>query len=55
MQAQTTGAQQISEALSQLSDVTKETSDSLRQSNRVIVELTEAGDGLRGSVSQFKL
>lgn len=55
MQAQTTGAQQISEALSQLSDVTKETSESLRQSNRVIVELTEAGDGLRGSVSQFKL
>lgn len=55
MQAQSTGAQQISDALGQLSEAAKETAESLRQSSRVIDQLTEASNGLRNSVSRFKL
>jgi len=40
MQAQATGAQQISEALGQLSEAAQQTVESLRQSNLAIEQLT---------------
>jgi methyl-accepting chemotaxis protein WspA len=55
MQAQATGAGQISEALSQLSDAAQQTVQSLRQSSLAIDDLNQVSNGLRGSVSNFRL
>jgi len=55
MQAQATGAGQISEALSQLSEAAQQTVESLQQSTLAIDELNQVSSGLRGSISRFKL
>lgn len=55
MQAQATGAGQISDALSQLTEASQQTVESLRQSNEAIGGLNGVATGLRGSVLRFKL
>ncbi len=55
MQAQATGASQISEALAQLSEGARQTADSLRQSNEAIQQLNEATFGLRAGIEKFKI
>jgi len=55
MQAQATGADQISHALSQLSEATRDTVESLRQSGRAIDGLNEVVSMLSGSVSHLNL
>ena len=55
MQAQATGADQISHALSQLSEATRDTVESLRQSGRAIDGLNEVVGVLSGSVSHLNL
>jgi methyl-accepting chemotaxis protein WspA len=55
MRAQATGAEQISQALSQLGEASQQTADSLRLSTQAIDQLTQVAGGLRGGVSRFKL
>ena len=55
MQAQATGAGQISEALSQLGEAAQQTVESLHQSTVAIDELNQVSSGLRSSISRFKL
>ncbi|MBS0657469.1 MAG: methyl-accepting chemotaxis protein [Verrucomicrobia bacterium] len=55
MEAQATGADQITQALSGLSDATQQTADSLRQSNASIERLHDASRGLLKSLDGFKL
>ncbi|MDN0085180.1 methyl-accepting chemotaxis protein [Crenobacter sp. SG2305] len=55
MQAQTIGAEQIKQALLQLSEATRQTVDSLRQSSQSIDELNLVSNGLRHGVSRFKV
>lgn len=55
MQAQATGAEQINQALVQLSDATQQTVESLRQSNVAIDELNLVANSLRTGVSRFKV
>lgn len=55
MQAQATGAEQITQALMQLGDAAQQTVDSLRQSGDAINGLNDAVAGLRGGVARFKL
>jgi methyl-accepting chemotaxis protein WspA len=55
MQAQATGAGQISDALSQLSEAAQQTVESLQQSTLAIDELNLVSSGLRNSVARFKL
>lgn len=55
MHAQATGAQQISETLTQLNEATQLTAESLRQSNAAIEQLNEAARGLQAGVARFKL
>jgi len=55
MQAQATGAEQITQALSQLTEAAQQTVESLGQSSQAIDELSRVSNGLRSSVSQFKL
>lgn len=55
MQAQATGAGQISDALSQLSEAAQQTVESLQQSTLAIDELNQVASGLRGSISRFRL
>ena len=54
MQAQATGAAQISEALGQLGEVATQTVESLRQSNLAVEGLSNVSSVLRESVSRFK-
>tara|TARA_R110000868_G_scaffold71948_6_gene210083 strand:- start:15460 stop:17103 length:1644 start_codon:yes stop_codon:yes gene_type:complete len=55
MQAQATGAEQISEALFQLTEGAQQTVESLRQSSLAIDDLKQVSGDLRSSVSRFKL
>jgi len=55
MQAQATGAEQITQALAQLSEAAQQTVDSLRQSGLAIDELNQVAIGLRSGVSRFTL
>ena len=55
MHAQATGAQQISDTLTQLSEAAQQTAESLRQSNLAIEQLNGAARGLQTSVARFKL
>jgi len=55
MQAQATGAEQISDALVQLSEATQLTVESLRQSNLATEQLGSVSNGLRDSISRFRL
>ena len=55
MQAQASGAEQITQALGQLSEAAQQTVDSLRQSGLAIEELNQVAIGLRSGVSRFVL
>ena len=55
MEAQATGAEQISEALVQLTEATQQTVESLRLSNSAIDELSQTSGSLHGSIARFKL
>jgi methyl-accepting chemotaxis protein WspA len=55
MQAQATGAEQISEALVQLTDATQQTVESLRQSSTAIDDLNHVSGNLHGSIARFRL
>ncbi len=55
MEAQATGAEQISEALLQLTETTRQTVEALHQSNSAIDELSQVSAGLHSSVDRFKL
>jgi methyl-accepting chemotaxis protein WspA len=55
MHAQATGAVQISDTLTQLSDSAHQTAESLRQFNLTIGHLNDAARGLQTSVARFKL
>jgi methyl-accepting chemotaxis protein WspA len=55
MQAQATGAGQISDALSQLSEAAQQTVESLQQSTLAIDELNQVSSGLRNSIARFRL
>ena len=53
MQSQSTGAQQISDALARLSESSEQTVDSLHQSTIVMDQLNSTANDLRTSVSRF--
>jgi methyl-accepting chemotaxis protein WspA len=55
MQAQATGAEQITQALAQLGEIAQQTVESGRQSGHAIDGLTRAATGMRSGVSRFKL
>jgi len=55
MQAQATGAEQISQALVQLGEAAQQTVESLRHSTVAVDGLMEVSSGLHTSVSRFKL
>jgi methyl-accepting chemotaxis protein WspA len=55
MQAQATGAEQISLALMQLTEAARQTVESMGQSGLAIDELNQVSTGLRGGVARFKL
>ena len=55
MNAQATGARQISETLTQLGGAARRTAESLKQSQLAIERLNEAARGLESSVAHFKL
>lgn len=55
MQAQATGAEQINQALVQLSEASSQTVDSLRQTGGAIDELNQVAGSLRNGVSRFKV
>ncbi len=55
MQAQSTGAEQINQALVQLSEASSQTVDTLRQAGAAIDELNQVASNLRVGVSSFKV
>jgi methyl-accepting chemotaxis protein WspA len=55
MEAQATGAEQITQALAQLGEAVHQTVESLRESNQVIDGLNHAATGMRSGVARFKL
>lgn len=55
MQAQSTGAEQINQALVQLSEASSQTVESLRQASASIDDLNLVANGLRTGVSRFKV
>jgi methyl-accepting chemotaxis protein WspA len=55
MESQSLGARQISEAMAQLGETTRHTSDGLRDSRRAIEQLNEAARGLQQHVARFKV
>ena len=55
MHAQATGAEQINLALSQLSEASSQTVESLRQTSLSIDELNLIANGLRNGVTRFKV
>ncbi len=55
MEMQFQGAQQISEAMMQLSSTSSQTADSLQEINQVIDQLSHAEQGLRQEVMRFKI
>jgi len=55
MTSQSQGAQQIRDAIVQLSESAQQTADSLRQSNGAIVQLNEAAGRLQEGASHFRV
>jgi methyl-accepting chemotaxis protein WspA len=55
MQAQAVSAEQINQALAQLSEAAQQTVESLQQSSLAIDDLNQVSTGLRNGVSRFKL
>jgi methyl-accepting chemotaxis protein WspA len=55
MRTQATSAEQITEALAQLSTAAQQTVEALRQSRQAIDGLNQVSTGLRGELSRFTL
>ena len=55
MEAQSLGAQQISDAMVQLNEAAQQTADSLRETNSALGQLTEAAQDMQGEISRFRL
>jgi methyl-accepting chemotaxis protein WspA len=55
MQAQATGAEQITQALGQLSEATQQTVESLRQSSMAIDGLNQVVSSLSDGVTRLKV
>jgi methyl-accepting chemotaxis protein WspA len=55
MAAQASGAEQITQALTQLSEAAQQTVDSLRQSSQALDGLNQVSEDLRSGVSRFTL
>ncbi|HLP88360.1 MAG TPA: CHASE3 domain-containing protein [Nostocaceae cyanobacterium] len=55
MEIQVQGAQQISEAIVQLSQNSAQTADSLREINKAIAQLNQVAQGLRQAISRFTI
>ncbi|WP_335103944.1 methyl-accepting chemotaxis protein [Nostoc sp.] len=55
METQSVGAQQISEAMVQLSSTSVQTADSLREINHAIAQLNQVGQGLRQEIARFQV
>jgi methyl-accepting chemotaxis protein WspA len=55
VQAQSTGAEQITQALVQLTEAAQQTVESLRQSTMAIADLNHVASGLRTAITRFKL
>jgi methyl-accepting chemotaxis protein WspA len=55
MEAQSEGAQQISEVMVYLSQSSSQTAGALREINAAISQLNEASQGLRQEISRFKV
>jgi len=55
MQAQLAGASQITDSMTQLGQVARQTADSLREFANVTVQLNEAARGLQDMVSRFRV
>ncbi len=52
---QATSAEAVAQSMGRISQVTTRTSDGTRQAAAAIGRLAELADGLRGSVSRFRL
>ncbi|WP_335115373.1 HAMP domain-containing methyl-accepting chemotaxis protein [Nostoc sp.] len=55
METQSVGAQQISEAMVQLSSTSVQTADSLREINHGIAQLNQVAQGLRQEIARFQV
>nr|WP_290224494.1 methyl-accepting chemotaxis protein [Trichocoleus desertorum] len=55
METQAEGAQQISQVMSQLSDVSVQTADSLQEINRAIAQLGAVAQGLHQGIARFQV
>ncbi|MBD2414369.1 methyl-accepting chemotaxis protein [Nostoc calcicola FACHB-389] len=55
MEIQSLGAQQISDAMVQLSSTSLQTADSLREINSAIAQLNQVAQGLRQEISRFQV
>jgi methyl-accepting chemotaxis protein WspA len=55
MQAQSSGAGEISSAMDQLSEIAEHTRESLQEFNRAALHLTDAVESLQAEVSRFKV
>ncbi|MFN6540197.1 MAG: methyl-accepting chemotaxis protein [Nostoc sp. EkiNYC01] len=55
METQSLGAQQISDAMVQLSSTSLQTADSLREINYAIAQLNQVAQGLRQEISRFQV
>jgi methyl-accepting chemotaxis protein WspA len=55
VQAQSSGADQITQALVQLGEAAQQTVESLRQSSGTIAELNQVANGLRSAITRFKV
>jgi methyl-accepting chemotaxis protein WspA len=55
METQSVGAQQISEAMVQLSSASVQSTDSLREINHAIAQLNQVAQGLRQEIARFQV
>ncbi len=55
MEGQTQAAQQISDSMVHLKEASMQTTETLREINRALAQLNEAGDSLRKEISGFKV
>lgn len=55
MSSQTTGAEQISQALGQINEAMRQIVDAVRQSTMAVQEISSTANGLSGAVARFKV
>ena len=55
LEAQSLGAEQISEAMVQLSEAAQQIADGIRETNSALGMLTTAARDLEGEISRFKV